>query len=269
MPVWLDGALVEDADARIAPNDRGFTLGDGLFETVRLRGGAVLRLDAHLARLRRGAALLGIPLHWTDEALGRALLETAQASGCAENGAARLTLTRGPAPRGVLPPRDPSPTLLVTAGPAPGPLPPARLVVARVTRRNEHSPLSQVKSLNYLDGILARREAEERGADDALLLNTAGRLAETTIANLFLVLDGRLVTPPLSEGALPGVMRAALLERFDAVEQALPPEALERASEFILTNSLGVRAVASVDGRPVGQGAPGPLFEALKQALDA
>jgi len=123
-----------------------------------------------------------------------------------------------------------------------------------VTRRNEHSPLARVKSLNYLDNILARREAAENGADDAILLNTRGRVAETTIANLFALIDGRVVTPSVAEGALPGIARGLILERLEVAERPLTLAELRRAGEIVLTNSLGVRPVVAVDGVPLTGG---------------
>lgn len=245
MKLWLGTALVEESAARISPLDRGFTLGDGLFETLRVKDGAVLRVTAHLARLAAGAAVLGLPLPALD--LAGALTGTAAANGIAD-GALRLTLTRGPGPRGVLPPAEPHPTLVITAAPAGPALSPTRLVIAGGTRRNERSPLAQVKSLNYLDGILARQEAARRGADDAILLNTRERVAETSIANLFAVVDGVLVTPPLADGVLPGIMRAEVLAA-GAIERSLTTEELMQAEEAFLTSALGIRPVREVEGR--------------------
>lgn len=245
MRLWLDGGLVDEAEACISPLDRGFTLGDGLFETLRVTGGAVLRLEAHLARLAAGTRVLGLPLPAFD--LAAALAATAAANGLAE-GALRLTISRGPGPRGVLPPASPLPTVVITAAPLPPPLPPARLVIAESTRRNDRSPLARVKSLNYLDNILARQEAAGRGTDDAVLLNTRDRVAETSIANLFAVVAGELVTPPVSEGVLPGVMRAAVLAE-GARERPLTPADLATASEIFLTSALGIRSVRALKGR--------------------
>ncbi|MFG1419733.1 aminotransferase class IV [Xanthobacter sp. V0B-10] len=245
MKLYLNGALMEAGEAHIAPGDRGFTLGDGLFETLRVRGGFLRRLPAHLARLTRGAAVLGLPLPALDFG---AALEQVRAANALDDGVLRLTVTRGSGPRGVLPPAEPHPTVLITAAPMAPPPPPARLIIASVTRRNERSPLSQVKSLNYLDNILARQEAARAGADDALLLNTRERLAESTIANLFAVIDGRLVTPPVSEGALPGVMRAAVKAQ-GAEERPLTPDDLAQAEEIFLTSSLGIRPVARLTER--------------------
>ena len=247
MKLFLGTRLVEEAEAAVSPFDRGFTLGDGLFETVRVKGGRVLRVEAHLARLATGAKVLGMLLPSLN--LSEALSRTAEANGLSE-GVLRLTLTRGTGPRGVLPPAEPKPTLVITAAPLSPPLPPARLVIAQGTRRNDRSPLAQVKSLNYLDGILARQEAARRGADDAILLNTRDGVAETSIANLFAVIDGALVTPPLSEGVLPGVMRANVIAA-GALERPLTADDLASAEEILLTSALGIRSVATLEGRPL------------------
>lgn len=267
MIVHHNGRLVAAAEAHFAADERGLSLGDGLFETIRVAGGRPLRLDAHLARLRAGAALLRLPLPFSDAALAEACHAVLDANGLQE-AALRLTLTRGPGPRGLLPPLMPRPSLLVVPAPLPPPPGPVRAVIAQGTRRNAHSPLSRIKSLNMLDAVLARIEAAERGADEALLLNTEGALAEASIANLFLVLDGVAVTPPLSDGALPGVMRAALCGPLAARARRLWPTDLERASEAFLSNSLGVRPLVMVDGLPIGDGRPGPVTRAA-QAIAA
>jgi branched-chain amino acid aminotransferase len=243
--LWLNGTLTTAAAARIDPADRGFTLGDGVFETMRAEAGIPAHLPRHLARLRHGAAMLGIEIPCADAVLAGAL-ETLAGGGDA---ALRLTLTRGPMPRGVLPALPALPTLLITSGPLPPPLPAAHLIVARSTRRNEHSPLSRIKSLNYGDSILARQEAAARGADDALLLNTRGDVAEATAASLFLVLGGTLVTPPVTDGALPGIARALLLESGRARVRRITASDLLRAEAGFLANALQRRPIASIDGR--------------------
>ncbi|MGQ3674577.1 aminotransferase class IV [Xanthobacter sp. TB0139] len=245
MKSLFNGTLLEADAVHILPADRGFTLGDGLFETIRIRAGRMQRLTAHLSRLVRGAQVLDIAMPAYNLA---SALEDLRAANELENGVLRLTLTRGPGPRGVLPPSEPEPTLLITAAPMPPRPLPARLIVASATRRNEFSPLSGIKSLNYLDNILARQEAARLGADDALLLNTQGHIAESSIANIFAVMEGRLVTPPVSDGALPGVMRAALLGQ-GAREKTLTPDDLMAAEELFLTSSLGIRPVATLGKR--------------------
>ncbi len=264
MTAWLNGRLV--ANPGLDATDRGFTLGDGVFETIRAACGRPCRLEAHLKRLAAGARLLDLSIPFDGEALGVAMRALLAKAGLSE-AALRLTISRGPAPRGLLPPAEAHPTVLITAGPLPPPLPPARLVVAEITRRNEHSPLSRIKSLNALDNILARQEAARRGADEAVLLNTAGRVAETTIATLFALIDGRIVTPPAAEGALPGIARAVLLAGLEVAERPLTLAELRRADEIVLTNSLGLRPVASLGGAALATG--GRLHAALAQALGA
>lgn len=267
MMIHLNGRLMPAEQARVTVGDRGFTLGDGLFETILVKNGMPLRLGAHWRRLEDGAGLLRLPLPLTRAGAEAAMTELLQANDL-QDAALRLTISRGPGQRGLLPPHPCVPTVAITAGPLP-PVPgPARLVVADSVRRNLHSPLARIKALSYLDNVLARMEAEERGADDALLLNTEGRVAETTIANLFVVLaDGTLATPLVTEGALPGVRRGELLEKLGAAERPVELAELLAAREAFLTNALSVRAVASVDGHPIGDGLPGALTGLLLDGM--
>ncbi|MBB6253970.1 aminotransferase class IV [Nitrospirillum iridis] len=262
--VWLNGALRPADAAGIDVADRGFLLGDGLFETLCWRDGAVVRLDAHLARLAAGAAVLDLPLP-PMAVLAAGLADTAVANGLT-NGSLRLTVSAGVGARGLARPAQPQPTVLVTAAAPGAPMGPAKLVVAATTRRNEHSPLSGIKCLNYLDHILARNEAAARGADDAVLLNTEGRVACATAATLFAVVDGALVTPPLAAGALPGTRRAAVLAALGGEERGLDPADLRRATEMFLTSSLMVRSISRLDGMPVGDGRCGPVAAAAVAA---
>jgi branched-chain amino acid aminotransferase len=245
---WINGAVKPATQINIDPADRGFLLADGLFETLRAENGIPLHAPRHLARLRAGAAILALPLPWPDDALLQAMAEILAAHPSPQ-AAIRLTLTRGPAPRGVLPSGAPRPTCLITAAPLPPPPPPARVIIASVTRRNEHSPLSRMKTLNYLDSILARQEAERRGADDAILLNTAGRVAEASAGNLFIMLGHEAFTPPIAEGALPGIARALILEQGAATERELTPADLHRSEAACIVNSLHHRPIISLDGR--------------------
>jgi branched-chain amino acid aminotransferase len=266
--IWLNGQLLPTAAARLDAADRGLLLGDGLFETMRVVEGRPPLLSRHLTRLNEGARVLGLPVPAVDmEAVLRQLLT---ANGLRQ-AAVRLTLTRGPGPRGLLPPAELAPTLLITASPLPPAPEPIRAVVATVTRRNELSPLSRIKALGYLDQILALREAQARGAEEALMLNTAGRLACGTTANLFLVHDAALLTPPLEEGALPGITRALVLELapglgIAACETPLEPAMLAHAQEAFLTSSLRfLTPLASIEDRPLP--APGKLARAVTAAL--
>lgn len=265
MKVSLNGELKEADEARIAPDDRGFALADGLFETIAVKNAGPKRLAAHLARLREGAALLGIPVPYTDQKIADLAAALIAANEVA-HGALRITLTRGPGPRGLMPPDAPTPTFLISSGPLP-PDDAISLMVARTTRRNEFSPLSRVKHLGYLDHILARREAVAAGADDAVLLNTQGRVADTTIANIFLLIGGGLVTPPVSEGALPGVMRAEVIRLARAEERVVTAGELDQASEIFVCNALGIRPVVRINGHDVGDGAPGLITQLLAVRL--
>jgi len=253
----------------IPADDRGFTLGDGLFETVLAIDGALVRPEPHLDRLAAGCATLRLPppdraeaLRLMHGALRRAALETARA-------AVRLTLTAGSGGRGLDRPAQVQLRLVAKAAPAPRPTAPARLITASV-RRNDQSPASRLKSLAYLDNVLARAEAQAVGADEALMLNTRGELACAAEANLFWVADGRLVTPALSCGVLAGVMRARVLawagEAGMPVQEAVVgPEALDTAETVFLTNALiGARAVAEANGRTF---APHALVERLQAQL--
>ncbi|MEP0338069.1 MAG: aminotransferase class IV [Alphaproteobacteria bacterium] len=262
MIIDLNGNLVAAAEARLDPFDRGFTLGDAIFESLRVRDGAPEFAAEHLARLSQASTVTGIPLPFTqDQALDRmARLTDANKM---TDAALRLTVSRGAAARGVAAPKaeDCRPTVVISVHP----LPPTRgavagLITATVTRRNEHSPFSRVKATPYLDSIIALEEARAAGAQDAVLLNTAGRVASACYANLFAVIDGRLVTPPLADGPLPGVTRGRVLAALGGAEESLAPEDLARATEIFLTNSFGVRPVGVLDGRMLAP-LPGPLTQ--------
>lgn len=250
--IYVNGKLLADGDAHVDPTDRGFTLGDGLYETIAVRHGYPVRLGRHLARLRAGAEIVAMihsfsDTHWA-EAVGRTI-----AANEMTDGVARLTLTRGPALRGLMPSPVGRPTLVIATSPAPPhSADPADAIVATDTRRNEFSPLSGCKTTSALDSVIARMEAADAGVGEAILLNTRGFVAEGASTNVFAVIGGRLVTPPVTEGALPGVMRAAVMAAMPTVERPLTLDDLKAADEAFLTNSLGVRRLRLLDGRPVG-----------------
>jgi branched-chain amino acid aminotransferase len=264
--VWLNGALVAAEAARIDPADRGLLLGDGLFETLRVAEGRPRHTARHLARIQAGARLLRLDLPEEDE-LHQALAALIAAQGLTQ-GVLRLTVTRGPGPRGLLPPQPQRPTVLVTAAPLPPPASPVDVIIARSMTRDAHSPLSRVKSLNYLPSILARLEAEERGAADALLLNQAGLLAESSAATIFLHRNGAWLTPRLEDGALPGIRRAVLLEAGLVREAELPVAWLRETEALCLGNALSLRPVRSVDGHNIGGEEIFRAFAAANTALE-
>jgi branched-chain amino acid aminotransferase len=247
--IWMNGRIVSQDEARIDPADRGFTLSDGVFETMRIADGRFLWITSHLARLRSGAQTLSIPVPLADAEIVDGLRNLVTVS-TMMNCALRLTLTRGPAEkRGLWPPGEPvRPTLIATVAPSPDG-PPAILVVANSTRRNEHSPLSRLKSLSYGDNILAKREAIERGATDAILLNCRGDLACCTVGNIFLQIRGRWTTPQLSDGILPGLARARVVKMLAAEERTIAASELKNATEAFITNSLHTATVTQLEGR--------------------
>ena len=278
--LWVNDGLVPVGEAVLDPRDRGFTLGDGLFETMRVRDGRPLRVGLHLTRLRAGAGrigLLGVP---DDETLSRAIRAALEANGLSD-AAVRLTVSRGvPARRGLSPDPEPVPSLVVDAQPFAGYpaelyLRGLRAVTSRIPR-NERSPLARIKALSYLDNVLARREAEASGVDEALMLNTAGHLACASAANLFLLRGETLLTPNPESGVLPGTVRGLVLARLasqmglTAVERPVRPEELAAADEAFLTSALlGVMPLTEVDGLPVGTGEPGPVSSGLRVGLEA
>jgi branched-subunit amino acid aminotransferase/4-amino-4-deoxychorismate lyase len=236
-------------------NDRGLTLGDGLFETVLADGGELVAFDRHAERMERSCAVLDLPA--PDRAHLRRCAEGAlvDAGLGGVRAAVRITWTAGSGGRGLERPAELQPRLFATAVAALKPTAPARLVTARV-RRNESSPTSRLKTLSYLDNILARHEALDAGADEALMLNTRGELAGGAAANIFWLKDDRLFTPALDCGVLAGIARAEVIEAasqagFAVEEVRVGPEALARAQGVFLTNSLiGLRPVAAIDGAP-------------------
>jgi branched-chain amino acid aminotransferase len=267
---YLNGSLVSRGDARIAVLDYGFLYGFGLFETMRAYGGHVFRLDRHLKRLARSGENLGIAVE--SAALERAVTETIRANGL---GDARIRLTVSIGEGGVVP--DPTtcgePTVLVVAGNF---QPFSEEVYQRgfsavvsSIRRNSRSPLSGMKTLNFLESMLARQEARTAGADEALLLNEKGFLAEASMSNVFLVSEGSLRTPGLESGVLPGVTRETVTELagkrgIDSIEGDTALEELLHAEEAFLTNSvMEVMPLTGVEGNPVGNGRPGPVTQKL------
>lgn len=225
-------------------DDRGLLLGDGLFETLLAVDGSVPHLSAHLDRMAAGCEVLNLPFEG-DEA-GRLVREAAPAEG---RFAIRVTLTAGSGGRGLDRPAAPIVRLFATAAKSEPVTTPASLIVASV-RRNEGSPVSRLKTLSYLDNVLARAQARAAGADEAVLLNNRGEIACAGAANLFWVEGGRLFTPRLDCGVLAGITRARLMTLEAVEEVAAGVEALGRAEAVFLTNSLiGVRPVSRLGER--------------------
>lgn len=269
MKTWLNGNLFDSDHAHIDIQDRGFLLGDGVFETMSALDARIVDGRQHFTRLRQGADFLGIPISYSDQVLGGACSQVLQSNGLTEARASvRLTVTRGPGSRGLLPPETPTPTILVTAAPASDP-PKTMSVIVAGPRRNELSPLSRYKTLNYLDNVVARREAASMGADEALMLNTQGHVACASAANIWLVEGDRLVTPRVSDGALPGIARQRIIALageadLDATEDSIDPARLSTADQLFLSNSLiGICPISSINGQKKDGDRLGPTLTNL------
>jgi branched-chain amino acid aminotransferase len=265
--IWSNRAAGE---GRIDSSDRGFLLGDGVFDTLTAFNNVPFEGERHLARLVAHATAIGIELNpasvqtgW-QSVLGQSAFPAA---------VLRTTVSRGVATRGLWPSATTGPTIVVTASPwSPRNLQGSVSLATSDIRRNEKSPTSQLKSLGYLDNILAAREAKAREADDALLLNTMGAVACTTIANLFAIRDGWLITPPGSDGVLAGVTRGLVLELAAAAgiasgEATMMRDMLDSAEFVFLTNSVRLLVpVSALDGaKPHGE--PPESFLLLRAAL--
>jgi len=261
--VYLNGSLIPRSQARISALDYGFLYGFGLFETMRVYGGQVFRLDSHLNRLARSAEILGLLIEALN--LKGAVRDTIQANKLSE---ARVRITISIGEGGMVP--DPSsctqPTVLILAGhykPYPKQVYERgfRAVVSSI-RRNSQSPLSRLKSANYLENMLAKQEARAAGVDEAICLNEKGLLAEASMSNIFLVNDGILRTPGEESGILPGITREVVLELasqlgINTFEQDIRLDELFQTQEAFLTNSLmEIMPLTEIDGKPVGSGKP-------------
>jgi branched-chain amino acid aminotransferase len=265
MHAWVNGRLLEDAQAPvIGVTDHGLTVGDGVFEALKVVDGRPFALTRHLARLARSAASLGLPDPDLD------VFHDAVADVLAQEhlplGRIRITYTGGPAPlgsgRG-----DATPTMVVVA--APLQRAPATTWVARVPwPRNERGALAGVKSTSYAENVVALAEATRRGASEAIFANLAGDLCEGTGSNVGYVIDGEVRTPTLAAGCLAGVTRALLLEWCDVLEIDEPIEVLDDADEiFLMSTTRDVQGVHRIDDRRLE--APGPVTRELMDAWSA
>lgn len=259
MVVFLNGNFMPEADAVVPINDRGFLLGDGLFETMRVAGGKAFRFAQHLERLSRGADFLKIKLPFTPKEIQKFATHLIAKNELAE-GVLRVTLTRGPGARGYSPKDADKPTLAMVLHP----LPPASTqehlswnLVTSTLRIPAGDTLSSFKTTSKLLNVLARAEAEERGADEALLLNTNGEVAESASGNIFWVYQDKICTVPTGRGVLPGITRAVVLEICQSLgletnKRVIKPEHLRNAQGIFITQSaLGIVPIGSFDGHAV------------------
>ena len=261
MQVWMNGSFRDLDEASIPVTDRGFLLGDGFFETMRAHEGKIAWLEAHMGRLDHHAELIEFPLDLLPETeevaeIVAKLFEQIHR----KDAVVRMTVSRGPGERGLLPPGSPDPTILITAEPF-DPLDPnigLTLATSQKVRRNPHSVAGSIKSTNYMDNIAAKQEVQKYGAQDALILSAEGHVAETTVANLFGITGETLWTPDEDTGILCGLARDYVLQVAEEseIEVSFEPKAPEELKEFdavFTANALqGLRVVDRIDGYVVG-----------------
>jgi branched-chain amino acid aminotransferase len=246
--------------------DHGYTVGDGVFETTRVRGGRPFALTRHLERLAASAHGLGLPQPDLDLVL-HAIEDTLRENDTSRPLRLRVTYTGGVSPLGS-DRGDSGPTLVVAVAPLKD-WPETAALATVPWSRNEHAPTAGIKTTSYADNVVALAHAKAAGAAEALLANTAGMLCEGTGSNVFVVLGGAMVTPPLSAGCLGGVTRALVLEWTGAEERDLPMSVLDEADELFITSSTrGVQGVHRVDGREL-VAAPGPVTRRASEVFAA
>ncbi|MED7950854.1 aminodeoxychorismate lyase [Kitasatospora sp. NPDC058201] len=251
---WVNGSLVDSADPALSVLDHGLTTGDGVFETLKAVDGRAFALTRHLDRLTRSARGLGLPDPDHDR-VREACAQVLDANPV-PLGRLRVTYTGGVAPLGSER-GDDAPTLVVSLGTA-ARRPDTTAVAVVPWRRNEHSAVAGLKTTSYAENVVALAAAHRARASEAILANTAGRLCEGTGSNVFVVLDGTLLTPQLSSGCLAGITRRLVIDWCGAQEADLPLDALQRAEEVFLTSTLrDVQAVTRVDGHELA--GPGPV----------
>lgn len=273
MWIYLNGEFVRKHEAKVSVFDHGFLYGDGIFEGIRCYQGNVFRLDEHLKRLYESALsiMLEIPLSY--EEMKAAVVETVRKNQL-QNSYIRLVVSRGEGDLGLDPRNCPKPNVVIIADQIK--LYPQELydngmeIVTIPTRRNVPDALNpKIKSLNYLNNILAKIEAARAGVMEALMLNTEGYVCECTGDNIFIVKDGRVVTPPTYLGALDGVTRRVIMEicrdtGIECSEQPFTRHDVFVADECFLTGTAAeIIPVTKLDGRPIGTGKPGPLTKRL------
>ncbi|MDD6813157.1 MAG: branched-chain-amino-acid transaminase [Akkermansia muciniphila] len=279
MKIWLDGKLVDEAEAQVSVFDHGVLYGDGCFEGIRFYSGKVFRLEEHIKRLFDSMRYLMLSLPWSFEEVCRATEETVAASG-QQDGYIRLVVTRGKGDLGLNPRNCPQPSMFIIVQNIA--LYPKEMyenglsiITSSYRRPNPDVLCMQVKSLNYLNSISAKIEAVQQGAGEALLLNQHGNVAECTGDNIFIVRNGEVITPPLTDGALGGITRHAVLDL--CAELGIPCRVCSinrfdvlSADECFLTGTAAeVIAVSSLDGRTIGTGHAGPITKKLLAGYQA
>ncbi|HTV76289.1 MAG TPA: aminotransferase class IV [Candidatus Baltobacteraceae bacterium] len=268
MIVFLNGKFLPEAQAVVPVNDRGFLLGDGLFETMRVAAGKPFRFAQHLERMTRGADFLKIKPLFTPKELEK-FAEQLIGQNKLSDAILRVTLTRGAGERGYSFNSESKPTLVMTLHAAPPENSIEWNLVTSSFRIPAADPLSSFKTTSKILHVMARAEAKEKGADETLLVNTNGEVAETASGNLFWIYDDKVCTVPTGRGILPGITRAVVLEICQSLgletnKRVIKPEALRNSSGIFVTQSArGIVPVASFDGESV---APSPLVDQIARA---
>jgi branched-chain amino acid aminotransferase len=273
MVVFLNGKLMPAAEAMVPVSDRGFMYGDGLFETTRVVNGRPFRLAQHLERMVRGADYLKIPLPFTPKELQKFTAQLVEANAMPD-AVLRVTLTRGAGERGYSPTAAGQPTMVMSLHPLPK-LPEEGPLQWSMITSSYHIPasgaISSFKTTSKILNVFARIEASERGADEALLLNTNGEVAETAGGNIFWVYQNTICTVPTGRGVLPGITRAVVLEICQALgletnKRVIKPQHLRNAEGIFITQSvLGIVPVVAFDGEHV---VPSPLVDQIATAYN-
>jgi aminodeoxychorismate lyase len=273
MVVFLNGKLMPAAEAMVPVSDRGFMYGDGLFETTRVVNGRPFRLAQHLERMVRGADYLKIPLPFTPKEIQKFTAQLVEANAMPD-AVLRVTLTRGAGERGYSPAAAGTPTMVMSLHPLPKMPAEGPLQWSMITS-SYHIPasgaISSFKTTSKILNVFARIEASERGADEALLLNTNGEVAETAGGNIFWVYQNTICTVPTGRGVLPGITRAVVLEICQALgletnKRVIKPQHLRNAEGIFITQSvLGIVPVVAFDGEHV---VPSPLVDQIATAYN-
>lgn len=277
MKIWMDGALVDKADAKVSVFDHGLLYGDGVFEGIRFYNGRVFRLDEHIKRLYESAKAILLEIVQTPEEMIEATLETIRANGLTD-GYIRLVVTRGVGDLGINPFLcETSSTVIIASAIKLYPqehYENGLKLITCATRRPTHGALSpQVKSLNYLNNVMAKVEAIRAGALEGLVLNETGVVAECTGDNIFIIKNGEVFSPPISDGALDGITRQAVIdlckqEGIPYRDRSLTRHDIFTADECLLTGTAAeVIPVIDLDGRQIGGGTPGPVTQTLLAAF--
>ena len=273
MIVFLNGKFLEEAKAFVPLNDRGLLYGDGLFETTRVLNGRPFRLAQHLERFQRGADFLKIKLPFSAKEIQALALQVIEKNKLPQS-VLRIMLTRGAGERGYTPAAAEKPTFAITLHPLPVGSEDETLQWSMVTSPFHipaSDPISGFKTANKLMNVLALADARERGADEALLLNTNGEVAATAGGNIFWVFQNRICTVPSGRGVLPGITRAVVLEICQSLgletnKRVVKPQQLQRSEGIFITQSVyGIVPIAAFDGQPI---APSPLVDQIASAYN-